>query len=81
MVTKYGEDKRLINQVLISPEVTEWKPNDSGFTRREGKDQTNLFNPELLKVFPNVKRIRMRMDNFPDMIGQCRYTFSLRGLL
>lgn len=78
-LVKTVEDKKLLDNILISPTVTEWNNGDSGFIRRSASDKTNLFNPVLIKLFKNVKSITMQMSNIKDR--QHVYTVSLMALL
>ena len=35
-------DKMLLNNILVNPERSTWKPDDSGFIRRVQNDETNF---------------------------------------
>lgn len=54
------EDKHLINDILCSPEISEWPPVDTEFETRS--DNKNLIQPQLIKIFPNAKVINLVMN-------------------
>ena len=70
----------LLNNLLISPEISKWKKNgESKFIRRKETDLTNLFQPRLMTVFKHVHAIYIKIDETanPENI----YTISLMALL
>ena len=71
-------DKKLLNNVIVDPEMIEFKNGETEFIRRSEMDNTNLLNPKLVKLFRNCEEIKMWMNKYKE---NNIYTFSLMALL
>ena len=73
------KNKELLNNILISLQKSEWKHGETEFIRRKETDKTNLFQPQIIKMFRNVRRMRMSMSGLYEH-GNI-YTISFIALL
>ena len=78
-IMKGVDDEEIINNLLVKPEMIEWKYGQTKFIRREAQDRTNLVNDKLITIFSNVEEITMNMND-PEKHENI-YTFSLLALL